>query len=34
MYDYDENDDKMVKDFLEQGRAMLEAAGAKKYPGK
>lgn len=25
---YDENDDKMVKDFLEQGRAMLEAAGA------
>ncbi|MDR0794018.1 MAG: GMC family oxidoreductase [Chitinophagaceae bacterium] len=27
--DYDENDDKMVKDFLEQGTAMLEAAGAK-----
>ncbi len=27
--DYDENDDKMVKDFLEQGRAMLEAAGVK-----
>ncbi|WP_447642362.1 MULTISPECIES: GMC oxidoreductase [Chitinophagaceae] len=27
--DYDENDDKMVKDFIEQGRAMLEAAGAK-----
>ncbi len=26
---YDENDDKMVKDFLEQGRAMLEAAGVK-----
>ncbi len=25
---YDENDDKMVKDFLEQGKAMLEAAGA------
>jgi choline dehydrogenase-like flavoprotein len=25
---YDNNDDKMVKDFLEQGRAMLEAAGA------
>ncbi|MFX1703912.1 GMC family oxidoreductase [Chitinophaga sp. CC14] len=27
--DYDDNDDKMVKDFIEQGRAMLEAAGAK-----
>lgn len=26
--DYDENDDRMVKDFLEQGKAMLEAAGA------
>ena len=26
---YDENDDKMVKDFHEQGRAMLEAAGGK-----
>ncbi|MEQ1797337.1 MAG: GMC oxidoreductase, partial [Lacibacter sp.] len=26
---YDENDDKMVKDFLEQGRTMLEAAGVK-----
>ncbi|MBC7949987.1 MAG: GMC family oxidoreductase [Chitinophagaceae bacterium] len=26
---YDDNDDKMVKDFLEQGRAMFEAAGAK-----
>ncbi len=26
---YDDNDDKMVKDFLEQGRAMLEAAGVK-----
>jgi choline dehydrogenase-like flavoprotein len=26
--DYDDNDDKMVKDFLEQGKAMLEAAGA------
>jgi choline dehydrogenase-like flavoprotein len=25
---YDDNDDKMVKDFLEQGKAMLEAAGA------
>ncbi|HPG10154.1 MAG TPA: GMC family oxidoreductase [Chitinophagaceae bacterium] len=25
---YDDNDDRMVKDFLEQGRAMLEAAGA------
>lgn len=24
---YDDNDDKMVKDFLEQGKAMLEAAG-------
>jgi choline dehydrogenase-like flavoprotein len=27
--DYDDNDDRMVKDFLEQGKAMLEAAGAK-----
>lgn len=27
--DYDENDDKMVQDFLEQGEAMLEAAGCK-----
>ena len=27
--DYDENDDKMVKDFLQEGKAMLEAAGAK-----
>ena len=27
--DYDDNDDKMVKDFLEQGQAMLEAAGVK-----
>lgn len=27
--DYDDNDDKMVKDFLEQGRVMLEAAGVK-----
>lgn len=26
---YDENDDKMVQDFLEQGQAMLEAAGVK-----
>jgi len=26
---YDENDDKMVKDFLEQGQAMLDAAGVK-----
>ncbi len=26
---YDDNDDKMVKDFLEQGKAMLEAAGVK-----
>lgn len=26
---YDENDDKMVKDFFEQGRAMLEAGGVK-----
>ena len=26
---YDDNDDKMVKDFLEQGQAMLEAAGIK-----
>jgi choline dehydrogenase-like flavoprotein len=27
---YDENDDKMVKDFLEQGKAMLEAGGIKE----
>ena len=27
--DYDENDDRMVKDFLKEGKAMLEAAGAK-----
>ncbi|MHB1178292.1 MAG: GMC oxidoreductase [Daejeonella sp.] len=27
--DYDENDDKMVKDFLEQGKIMMEAAGVK-----
>lgn len=26
---YDENDDKMVKDFLEQGKLMMEAAGVK-----
>jgi len=26
--DYDDNDNKMVKDFLEQGKAMLEASGA------
>ena len=26
---YDDNDDKMVKDFLEQGKAMLGAAGVK-----
>jgi choline dehydrogenase-like flavoprotein len=26
---YDDNDDKMVKDFLEQGSAMMEAAGVK-----
>jgi len=26
---YDDNDDKMVKDFLEQGQAMMEAAGVK-----
>jgi len=26
---YDENDDLMVKDFLEQGKMMLEAAGVK-----
>jgi len=26
---YDDNDDKMVKDFLEQGKAMLEAGGVK-----
>jgi len=28
--DYDDNDDKMVKDFLEQGKAMMEAAGIKE----
>jgi choline dehydrogenase-like flavoprotein len=27
--DYDENDHKMIKDFLEQGQAMMEAAGFK-----
>src|SRR5437762_5493472 len=27
--DYDENTDKMIKDFLEQGKAMMEAAGFK-----
>ena len=27
---YDDNDDKMVKDFLEQGEEMMEAAGAKE----
>jgi choline dehydrogenase-like flavoprotein len=27
--DYDDNDDKMVADFLEQGKMMLEAAGVK-----
>ncbi|MBC7873734.1 MAG: GMC family oxidoreductase, partial [Ferruginibacter sp.] len=27
--DYDENDDKMVADFLEQGKLMMEAAGLK-----
>jgi choline dehydrogenase-like flavoprotein len=26
---YDDNDDRMVKDFLEQGHAMMEAAGVK-----
>jgi choline dehydrogenase-like flavoprotein len=26
---YDDNDEKMIKDFLEQGQAMMEAAGAK-----
>ncbi len=26
---YDDNDERMIKDFLEQGQAMLEAAGAK-----
>jgi choline dehydrogenase-like flavoprotein len=30
---YDDNDEKMVKDFLEQGTAMMEAAGVKNiYP--
>lgn len=27
--DYDDNDERMVKDFIEQGKAMLIAAGAK-----
>jgi len=27
--DYDDNDEKLIKDFLEQGKAMLESAGAK-----
>ena len=27
---YDDNDDKMVKDFLEQGKIMMEAAGVKE----
>jgi choline dehydrogenase-like flavoprotein len=27
---YDDNDDKMVKDFLEQGKAMMEASGVKE----
>jgi choline dehydrogenase-like flavoprotein len=27
---YDDNDDRMVKDFLEQGKAMMEAAGVKE----
>lgn len=27
--DYDDNDDKMVQDFLQQGKAMMEAAGVK-----
>jgi choline dehydrogenase-like flavoprotein len=27
--DYDDNDDRMVKDFVTQGRAMMEAAGFK-----
>jgi choline dehydrogenase-like flavoprotein len=27
--DYDDNDQKMIKDFLEQGQAMMESAGFK-----
>ncbi|MBS1653669.1 MAG: GMC family oxidoreductase [Bacteroidetes bacterium] len=27
--DYDDNDEKMIKDFVEQGKAMMEAAGFK-----
>jgi len=27
--DYDDNDEKLIKDFLEQGKAMMESAGAK-----
>jgi choline dehydrogenase-like flavoprotein len=30
---YDDNDEKMVKDFLEQGKAMLEAAGVNNING-
>ena len=30
---YDDNDDRMVRDFLTQGRAMLEAAGVKDIRG-
>jgi len=31
---YDDNDDKMVKDFLEEGRAMMEAAGVKNISAR
>ncbi len=31
---YDENDDKMVEDFLQQGRAMLEAAGVRNIENR
>jgi len=32
--DYDDNDDKMVADFLEQGKQMLEAAGVKNITSR
>jgi choline dehydrogenase-like flavoprotein len=32
--DYDDNDDRMVRDFLTQGRAMLEAAGVRDIEAK
>ena len=31
---YDDNDDKMVQDFLQQGRSMLEAAGVRNIEAR